>query len=149
MWKVCSLLFNSCFRWYLLKVTEFWKQHVPAHSRARESCRGTAEVASSFPCAEVGPSPLFFSPAATLSLCPQSSCLCIGSHGKRVLRGSLEKFAATRSFLRVKGPDDPAFLVGRQSSHPFAVRTCGFKHWTQSTDEPEWVKGPNRWFIWE
>lgn len=35
-----------------------------------------AEVASSFPCAEVGPSPFLFSPAAALSLCPQRQ-LCL------------------------------------------------------------------------
>lgn len=58
----------------------------------------------------------------------KGSCLCISSDGKRVLRGSLEKFAATLSPLRVKGPDDPALLVGSQLSHSFAVRTCGFKH---------------------
>lgn len=79
----------------------------------------------------------FFSPAATQSLCPQrqlslhqlSGMISSSfSSGKRVLRGSLEKFAATLSSLRVKGPDDPGFLVGSQLSHSFAVRTCGFKH---------------------
>lgn len=42
MWKVYSVLLNSCFRWYLRKDTEFWKQHVRAHSRAGESCTGSA-----------------------------------------------------------------------------------------------------------
>lgn len=98
-WKVCSLLLGSCFRCRLRKVTEFWKQHVAAHSRAPSLAQALperAEVASSFLCAEVGPRALFFLPAAILYLSPQRQ---LSRHqvwwGKRALWGSFEEYGAT------------------------------------------------------
>lgn len=88
--RVCSATFTahveslSCAAQQLFPVI-FTKRHrvlkttrpCPQPSRGvLHGQRRGAEVASSFPCAEVGPSPFLFSPAAALSLCPQRQ-LCL------------------------------------------------------------------------